>query len=65
MGMVFADELAEIRLCGFGLAFDRLPKSKCIRFQRKVFELHLGGFLFVVVVFPYWLLESVTNLFEP
>ena len=27
MGTVFVDELAEIRLCDFGLAFDRLAKA--------------------------------------
>ena len=35
---------------GLALAFDHLEKSKYIRFQRKIFELHLGGFLLVVVV---------------
>ena len=35
--------------CGFVLAFDRLAKSKYIRFQLKIFDLHLSGFLLVVV----------------
>ena len=50
MGTVFVDDLAEIHLCGFALTFDRLAKSKYIRFQRTIFELHLRGFLLVVVV---------------
>ena len=43
------DELARVRLCGFALSF-KSRKSKCIHFQRKIVELHLGGFLLVVVV---------------
>ena len=51
MGTVFVDELEEIRLCVFALAFDRHAKSKYTRFQRTIFELHLRSFmLFVVVV---------------
>ena len=52
MGTVFVDELARARLRGFALAFDRLRKTKYIRFQRMIIELHL------VVVF----LASVQNL---
>ena len=37
------DELAEVRLRGFASAFDRLAKAN-------TFELHLRGFLLVVVV---------------
>ena len=50
MGEVLVDELTRIRLCGFALAFDRLAKASTFVFQRKIFELHLGGFLLVVVV---------------
>ena len=50
MGLVLVDELAEVRLRGFALVFDRLAKSKYIRFQRKIFELHFRSFLLVVVV---------------
>ena len=41
IGMVLVDELAESRLCGFALAFDRLAKARAFDLQRKVFELHL------------------------
>ena len=34
----------------FALAFDRLAKANTFVFQRKIFELHLKGFLLVVVV---------------
>ena len=44
------DELAETRLCGLALAFDRLAKGKYIRFQNTIFELHLRSFLLAVVV---------------
>ena len=47
---VLVDELARVRIRGFAFAFDRLTKSKYIRFQRKILELHLGGFLLVFVV---------------
>ena len=40
MGIVFVDELAEVRLYGFALAFDRLAKSLAFDFKRIVFELH-------------------------
>ena len=40
MGTVLVDEQAGVRL----------RKSKYIRFQRKIFELHFRGFLLVVVV---------------
>ena len=41
-------------------------KSKYIRIQRKIFELHLRGVLLVVVLsFSLLLLKSVTNLFKP
>ena len=50
MGFVLVDELVGVRLCGFALAFDRPCKSTCIRFQRKIVELHLRGFLLVIVV---------------
>ena len=38
--MVLVDELAEVRLCGFALAFDRHAKITRIQFQRIFFELH-------------------------
>ena len=50
IGTVLVDEQAGVRLRSFALAFDRLAKSKYIRFQRRIFELHLRGFLLVVVV---------------
>ena len=50
IGAVLVDEQARVCLCGFVQAFDRLAKGKCIRFQRKIFDLHLRGFLLVVVV---------------
>ena len=50
MGKVLVDELARVRLCGFALAFDRLAKARAFDFNAKIFELHLGGFLLVVVV---------------
>ena len=50
MGTIFVDWQAGVRLRGFALAFDRLAKSKYIRFQRKIFELNFRGFLLVVVV---------------
>ena len=43
------DELAETRLCGFVLAFHRLAKARAFDFNA-VFELHLSGFLLVVVL---------------
>ena len=43
MGTVLEDGLARVRLRGFASAFDRLAKSK-------YFELHLRGFLLIVVV---------------
>ena len=49
MGTVLVDEQAGVRLLGFALAFDT-RKKKYIRLQRRLFELHLRGFLFVVVV---------------
>ena len=33
IGIVFVDELAEIRLCGFALAFDRLAKARAFDFN--------------------------------
>ena len=39
------DGLARGRLCGFALVFDRLAKARAFDF-----ELHLRGFLLVVVV---------------
>ena len=50
MGKVLVDKLEGVRLCGVALAFDRLAQSKYIRLQRRIFELHLRGFLFDVVV---------------
>ena len=50
MGTVFVDELAEVRLRGFALAFDRLAKASAFVLQRKIIELHFRGFLLVVVV---------------
>ena len=50
MGTVLVDEQARVRLRGFALAFDRLEKSKYIRFQRKIFRLRFRGLLLVDVV---------------
>ena len=50
MGTVLVDELAEFRLCGFSLAFDRHAKASSFVFQRKFFKLHLRGFVLVVLV---------------
>ena len=50
MGTVFVDELAEVRLCGFASAIDRLAKASTFFFNEKIFEMHLRGFLLVVVV---------------
>ena len=35
IGTVFVDELAEIRLCGFALAFDRLAKASTFNFNAR------------------------------
>ena len=52
MGTFLVDEQAGVRLCGFPLAFVRLAKTNTSVFNAQVFELHLRGFLFVVVVAP-------------
>ena len=49
-GKVLVEELPGLRLYGFALDFDRLAKASTFVFQRKIFELHLGGFLLVLVV---------------
>ena len=58
MGKVFVDELAEYRLCGFALAFDRLAKSLA-------FNLNAYSSNFVPEVSCSLLIKFVTNLFEP
>ena len=40
IGIVLVEEPAGSRLCGFALAFESARKSKYIRLQRIVFELH-------------------------
>ena len=56
IGKVLVDELAEIRLSWFCFSLWSARKSKYSRLQRKFFELHLRGFLLVVVVLlvPMW-----------
>ena len=49
-GKVLVDELARVSLCGFASAFGRLAQASTFVFKGKIFELHLGGFLLVVVV---------------
>ena len=49
MGKVLVDGLARVHLCGFALAFDRLAKH-VHSISTQIVELHLGGFLLVVVV---------------
>ena len=50
IGTIWVDELAGVRLRGFASALDRLAETRAFVLKRKVFELHLGGFLHVVVV---------------
>ena len=40
IGIVLVEELADSRLCGFALAFDRHAKSLAFNLQRIFFELH-------------------------
>ena len=42
--------LAEIRLCGFALAFDRLAKARAFVFNANSSNCIPGGFLLVVVL---------------
>ena len=52
MGFVLVDELAEVRLRGFALAFDRLAKASTFFFNAKSLNCISRGFLlFVVLVF--------------
>ena len=50
MGTVFVDDVAEVRLRGFALAFDRLAKASTFVFNEKYFRLRLRDLLLVVVV---------------
>ena len=45
MDKVLVDGLARVRSQWFGFSLWSACRSKCICFQRKIFELHLGGFL--------------------
>ena len=56
VGTVFVDELAEIRLCGFALAFDRLANA-----NTSVFVVEVSCSLSSSSL----LLKSVTNFFKP
>ena len=61
--VVLVDELAEIRLCGFALAIDRLAKARAYDFNALssncVSEVSCSLSSFSL------LLKSVTNLFKP
>ena len=63
MGTIFVDELAEIRLCGFALAFDRLAKASTFVFNAQspncISEVSCS------LSSSSLLLKSVTNLFKP
>ena len=50
IGTIFEDEQTRVRLRGFCFSLWSARTSKYIRLQRKIFELHLWGFLLVVVV---------------
>ena len=64
MGIVFEDELAGVRLCGFALAFDRLAKASTFvcnaKSSNRISEVSCS-----LLSFSLLLLNSVTNLFKP
>ena len=65
MGTVFVDELAEIRLWSFALAFDRLAKASTFVSNAKSSNCILEVSCSLLSSSSLLLLESVTNLFKP
>ena len=64
IGTVFVDEVAEIRLRGFALAFDRLAKASTFVFNAKSSNC-IEDVSCSLLSFPLLSLTSVTNLFNP
>ena len=60
---VLVDELAGVRLCGFALAFDQLPKARAFDFNAKLSNC-ISEVSCSLLSFPLLLLKSVTNLFK-
>ena len=64
MGIVLVDELAERRLCGFTLAFDRLAKASTFVFNAQSSDC-ISEVSCSLLSFSLLSLNSVTNLFNP
>ena len=64
MGKVLVDELAESRLCGFALAFDRFAEANAFVFNA-IFSNCISKVSCSLSSFSLLLLKSVTNLFNP
>ena len=62
-GRVLVDELAESRLCGFSLAFDRLAKS--FAFNLNAYSTNCISEVSCSLSFFSLLFKSVTNVFKP
>ena len=63
IGTVLEDELAEIRLCGFALAFNRLAKASTFDFYAQ--SSNCISEVSCSLSSSSLLLKSVTNLFKP
>ena len=63
IGKVFVDEQAEIRLCGFAVAFDRLAKARA--FNLNAYSSNRTYEVSCSLSSCSLLLKSVTNLFRP
>ena len=64
MGKVLVGGLAQVRLCGFALAFDRLAKARAFDFNAKLSNC-ISEVSCSLLSFSLLLLNSVTNLFKP
>ena len=62
-GTIFVDEGADIRLCGFALAFDRLAKASTFDFNAQ--SSNCISEVSCSLSSCSLLLKSVTNLFKP